>query len=119
MKDFLEEYSLEFDLALVSEYEIQVQTHASNEAGPLSEVVRVVTPDGVPSTPIDFRIVVATIDEIVVAWGPPVSTNGVLRGYLFVGVMTSFICSAPIYPFSGLFRSQQFHIPSCSCLGIH
>ncbi len=76
-------YTIE-GVQLATEYEVFIQSGNPTDDGTKSEVVLIKTPDGVPSAPREFRVALATADEINLEWLSPTRPNGVLHGYLFV-----------------------------------
>ncbi|XP_041655398.1 neural cell adhesion molecule L1-like protein isoform X2 [Cheilinus undulatus] len=65
-----------------SEYRLTVNVYNKKGKGPSSDPVTFNTPEGVPRQVPILTASNAQTDSILLVWGPPLETNGILTGYL-------------------------------------
>ncbi|KAM6982682.1 cell adhesion molecule L1-like a isoform 3-T3 [Tautogolabrus adspersus] len=65
-----------------SEYRLTVNVYNKKGNGPNSDPVTFNTPEGVPKQVPILTASNARADSILLVWGPPLETNGILTGYL-------------------------------------
>nr|XP_046252803.1 neural cell adhesion molecule L1-like protein isoform X3 [Scatophagus argus] len=64
-----------------SEYRLTVNVFNKKGNGPSSDPVTFSTPEGVPEQVPILTVSNAQMDSVLLVWGPPLETNGILTGY--------------------------------------